>query len=59
MLRYSSTIGIGGRNSRLSRELAMKQSRAAALLLTLVAVLWSAPSYAQIEQVTIGIEGMT
>ena len=37
----------------------MKQSRAAALLLTLAAIIWSATSYAQIEQVTIGIEGMT
>ena len=37
----------------------MTYSRAAALLLTFAAILWSAPSHAQIEQVTIGVEGMT
>ena len=37
----------------------MRYPSAAALLLTFAAVLWPAPSSAQIEQVTIGIEGMT
>jgi hypothetical protein len=37
----------------------MRHSPAAALLLTFVAILWPSPSHAQIEQVTIGIEGMT
>ena len=30
-----------------------------ALLMTFAAILWSAPAHAQIEQVTIGVDGMT
>jgi hypothetical protein len=37
----------------------MRHSPAAALLVMFAVTLGSAPSYAQIEQVTIGIEGMT
>ena len=37
----------------------MRHSSAAALLLTFVAILWPVPSHAQIEQVTIGVDGMT
>lgn len=37
----------------------MRHSPAAALLLMFAVTLWSVPSYAQIEQVTIGIDGMT
>jgi hypothetical protein len=45
--------------SSSSSESSTKRSLVTALLLTFTAILWSAPAHAQIEQVTIGVDGVT
>ena len=45
--------------SSSSSESSTKRPLVAALLLTFVAILWLAPAHAQIEQVTIGVDGIT
>jgi len=42
-----------------SSESSTTRSLVTTLLVTFVTILWLAPAHAQIEQVTIGVDGMT